>query len=831
MKKLLSLLLIAVFVFGCAGVFSSCEDTEIDGAQTGTKIEWLAKEYKLDYGREDGDFLVGDTVGVASYFDTVLCSRSISLGEGIYTFRAGLKVPDNAYTTNSPVAVLRVKNEKNGNVVASSEIYIYDFDKSDEIQNFELSFIVEKAERCEIQVVFTNRVTLYVSECSVTSVRGEDYLVNDVKTYMEKGYEKLSFDENKLYYFDVYDYVLPLRDSVLTYDISLLISCLQGLVNRDGAHLYIKAVLPNSGMTEQDDYWLSYLSEDGRFLSGKEVVKISNIFTLIDLFKGYFKGYVVWDENVPATVNVACTACGADDILPLRYKTTENSLYSLLNERYGIDCKLSLVDKFKNGESGKISDCGYQSTGSAKNDAYLWAKEKYLDCGKTNPSLMAYHLDAYGWDTGNAGVSYYETQSLFLYNKDYYIQNKAFFFDLFVFDNIAPNDDKEQAIGTDYATLEALLKKQNELADGELIEIGGFVPWYIKYTLSCPQGTFENKDGETVQLPDAVQAEWQFSRVIGKYYAVKDADAYPWTVIANASVYSLVPASGNRVQPNKAKTTEEYVKSQAEKYIIRDADGKMTGVVNKNYVMLYMGDYDSAAWMATFMKENFSDPNLGFVPMCWPMNFAPSGRMPFIYDYMYDNANENCFFVGDHNGYGYLELSSLSDGNRDKSLNGSLESFLAKTKTAWDKYDLSIQGFLINTSVDYRRDLYPYDIETMKKISAVATGGVAVNQTTINSGLNFNVITENGISVPWSSSVSITSGSVAEGSEILVNNFPQSKFPKFLQVRVVVTDSTDIKHMISEAKKKGTEIEVLNPYVYFYLLREYNAHIGAVYGG
>ena len=831
MKRICSLFIAFVLIFIEAGMLSSCEKADMDGYTPGSEISWLAKDFKLDYGREEGELLAGDTVGVSSYFDTVLTSKTLSLGEGFYTFKMNSKVPDNAYVTNSPVAVMRVKNEKDDTILAYSEIYVFDFDASDVLQNFSLSFAVEKAGKYAIQVVFTNRVALYVGECSLLSVKGEDYLVRDIKTYLEDEYEKLAFDSGKLYYFDVYDYVLPLRDSVLTYDISLIVSCLQGLVNRSGAHLYIKAVLPNSGMTAQDDYWLDYLSADGRFLAGKEIVEISSFYTLIDLFAGFFNGYVVWDEAVPATVNVACTACGADGFLPLRYKTSENSLYALLKERYGIDCKLSLVGKFKDGATGKIADCDYSSTGSSKNDAYLWAKEKYLDCGKTNPALMAYHLDAYGWDTGNIGMSYYETQSLFLYNKDYYIQNKAFFFDLFVFDDMAPNDDREQVLGTDYNTLEALLKKQNELASGELIEIGGFVPWYIKYTYSAAQGTYENKNGETVRLPDAVQAEWQFSKIIGKYYAVKDADAYPWTVIANASVYSLCPVSERREQPNKSKTTEEYVKSQAEKYLIRDESGKITGVENKNYVMLYMGDYDSAAWMASFMKENFTDPNLGFVPMCWPLNFAPSKRMPFIYDYMYDRANENCFFVGDHNGYGYLELASLMDESRDKNLCGSLDSFLGVTKSAWDRYDLSIQGFLINTAVDYNRDLYPYDLETMKKISSVARGGVAVNQTTVNSGLNFNVITDDGVSVPWSSSVSITSGSVAEGSEILVNNFPKSKFPKFLQVRVVVTDSTDVKHMIYGAKKKGTEIEVLNPYVYFYLLREYNALIGAVYGG
>jgi hypothetical protein len=35
------------------------------------------------------------------------------------------------------------------------------------------------------------------------------------------------------------------------------------------------------------------------------------------------------------------------------------------------------------------------STGSPKTDAYLWAKENYLDSGKANAQFLAYLLD--GW--------------------------------------------------------------------------------------------------------------------------------------------------------------------------------------------------------------------------------------------------------------------------------------------------------------------------------------------------------------------------------------------------------------------------------------------------
>jgi len=47
--------------------------------------------------------------------------------------------------------------------------------------------------------------------------------------------------------------------------------------------------------------------------------------------------------------------------------------------------------------SGIIPDIARASTGSAKNDAYLWAKAMYLDTGKTNPMLMVNALDGASW--------------------------------------------------------------------------------------------------------------------------------------------------------------------------------------------------------------------------------------------------------------------------------------------------------------------------------------------------------------------------------------------------------------------------------------------------
>eukprot|EP00041_Stephanoeca_diplocostata_P023877 m.595310 g.595310 ORF g.595310 m.595310 type:complete len:861 (+) comp22400_c0_seq6:200-2782(+) len=103
-----------------------------------------------------------------------------------------------------------------------------------------------------------------------------------------------------------------------------------------------------------------------------------------------FKGFVVYDPLVPATSNVASTIAGVEDLLPIAYRPNDtDSLFSQLHldvarpgdsDTPGI--VVNLVGKF-NGSR----------TGSSKCDAYMWAKETYLDTGLANSSLLAYYVD------------------------------------------------------------------------------------------------------------------------------------------------------------------------------------------------------------------------------------------------------------------------------------------------------------------------------------------------------------------------------------------------------------------------------------------------------
>jgi len=421
---------------------------------------------------------------------------------------------------------------------------------------------------------------------------------------------------------------------------------------------------------------------------------------------------------------------------------------------------------------------------------------------------MAFHLDAFTYDKTGESVSYYDLDNNLLTNKDYYVKNKAFFWDLNVTEAI-PNDDKTQKAGTDLATLRTVLSTHNQLANGKLIECGGFVPWFIKYTEQAGYGT----EGQ----PGAVDTEWKLAILGGEYYFTVDADAYPLTSMSNASVYSHFQLPDKLIQPNNEKATwtdEKFLSFCKSKGYI-NASGE---VVKNNYIMLYVGDFDSGAWMTTAWGNMFTDQNLGFVPMTIPVNFGSINRVPFIYDFIYSKAanSKNVYFAGDHNGYGYLDLNTLA--KKGTETKGSFEEYFNLTQSYNEKFGLSVQSFIINNS---KKALTNDVIEALCRTypHGVVMGG----------SRNLNYKLADGTVVPWSKSLSFANGVLWDQAiEAMKINFGTANNVNFTQLRTIACNPTFIRRVFDNAEKQGVKMEVLDQYTYFWLLKYHNNATGNV---
>jgi hypothetical protein len=448
-----------------------------------------------------------------------------------------------------------------------------------------------------------------------------------------------------LVYFDVHAAFAELPDdSALRYDTLKFVTALQGVVNRDEARLAIDFL-------DVDDYWLEKMLAG--WLKDRSVDRLASFDALVDRFRDAITGVVVWDPAVPATANVAATVCGVEGWLPVR---AASALYARVVEGgLKLPVKLDLTGKFDGTESG-----------SAKCDAYLWAKREYLDAGKCNPTLMAYYVDAWSQRPSEPGYFYGDLCNATLPNHDYYIAQRAFFFDLSPWGDETPVDDPNQPLGTDKETFLALLQAQAKQNDYKAFTtVGGFTPWDQKYT----------NHGAAGGKHEPVPTEWEHASLLSAHNAIMDADALGLTCLSNASAwrhFQLQKAYEQNPRPEKAPFEE------------------------KTYVLIYMGDYDSAAWLSRHIPKFWDDPARGELPIAWAFNPNLADRVPYVFDQIYKTKTANDWFIGGDSGAGYLNPNLLIGERLGSGLPDALDLWVEHNERWYGQFDYSITGFVIN---------------------------------------------------------------------------------------------------------------------------------------
>lgn len=731
---------------------------------------------------------------------TVLHIES-KLASGFYRFSTEISI-DNNSTDNFMVCELRVYDEDR-ELIGYRNVKRRDFTDTNVFQNMDVTFQVVKSQKIVYEINWVNYATLRYRETALDKIAPHEHIVQNIDAYLG-GASAPTYDADALYYFDVEAYIDAINDTRIQYDIVNLCATLQGLANRDGIHLYLKNNVPQNFSLSVEDYWLEYLSQDGRMLAGKEVVRLHDVDSLLTVFSDVYNGYVVWDEDVPATSNVAATISGVDGLLPVRYDSSIGSLYDCLINRRGGEVKVDLNDKFvdKNyekyeGKAGKIWDTDIDSTCSAKNDAYLWAIDKYLD--KTNKTLAGWQLDAYSWDTRQDEyriTTYYDLQRTNLPNRDYLVQNKAFVFDLSIHDGLPSSDDRNQKPGTDYKTLTQMLTLMNQRAEGKIVKVLGFIPWFIKYTSDVWE-----------YMPEGVAAnEWASITLFTRYNVVTDNDAPGFTDISNCSIFSRFKAKEQYSQI--ANTSKEEIARRVAQYTTTDTSGKVT-VKPKNYVLMYMGDYDGSAWTNQSMIKNMNDPNLGKYPLAWPVNVALADRIPHAFDAMYENFTENDYFVGDHNGYGYFDLNVFEYDSLD-GVTVSLENYFNVSQKYWTRYDLDLMGWVLVF------DQPSSASSVWKYMSELAPRGVISSHIPVG-GLYSTDRVKN---VPYTT----MNGAFGDSVEENVGNMGRLGIPtiaQFTSYRSILKSPTFITQVLDGAIAQYPENEItpLDPYTFMELVR------------
>jgi hypothetical protein len=458
---------------------------------------------------------------------------------------------------------------------------------------------------------------------------------------------------------------------------------LQGLANRSGPNLFIDFLAGDErGELRIDNYWLQAVQRAG-WSAVASTSSVADIPTAVTTFRSSVKGAVVWDPAVPATSNVASTVAGADGLVAVPFDPTADSAYSTLVDPSGRDPSKLAVQVWlvkPDGSplftgSGRIPGSQRASSGSAKADAYWWALDRYLAAGKCNPTELAYFLDAYWLTDVSARDWPHPLQNTLLANHDYLVSKRGFIFDLSPWDDAAPEDDPDQPVGADAEVLTAILKTAGSMAGKRLGAIHGFVPWRYKYSSAANGGTW--------QL--AGNAEWSVVKLASSYGFYLDADAEGLDPMANASMFQHYPIA--RSYPPAPIPTVAQLTARG----FLGADGT---VAPKRYVLVYTGDFDSAAWAYHMLPRLWDDSTRGEVTLNWAFDPHIAERMPFALTHVHETASSRDYFMAGDAGSGYVSPGALTAPEAQRG--GLLDLWTQRNVAAYRQWGLNATGFIID---------------------------------------------------------------------------------------------------------------------------------------
>ena len=481
-----------------------------------------------------------------------------------------------------------------------------------------------------------------------------------------------------VYYYDFTGKPSNLHDSgnlKSYYDELVAGTALQGLVNRDAPDIFIRH------LPEADDFWWEQMTKPGDWLEGREIKKVVSLDELLTAFPKSYKGLVVWDETVPATSNVALSVAGVEDLLPVRFDKSPDSLFSQLTKR-GIQPKVRLINQ--NGTplfsgKGNIPGTETASSGSAKNDAYRWLLHHYGD--KLNPERIGYHLDSF-WMKCWFTAPHVENC---VPNADFFVSKRGWRIDLNTWADETAVDDRGQKPGTDFETLQMILLACNKrLAPGRMIQFTGFTPFMHKYTSEGMNGW------QAGGIRPALENEQHLAEIVSSYNAYLDADAPNLMVMANASFYMNYPVPEVAKQ-SAPKPTRERLMAEG----ILDEQGRIKPF---NFYAYYTGDFDSAAWLLRRSPRLWTDPARGQVPISWAFNPNLGDRFAYGMMWFRRHATTNDFFVSGDSGAGYVNPGLLVAPRKLSGLPDGMDRWAAHNRTYFKQWDLDVVGFIIDAN-------------------------------------------------------------------------------------------------------------------------------------
>ena len=591
------------------------------------------------------------------------------------------------------------------------------------------------------------------------------------------------------------NYLYKLKDTdARVWDDLHAIATLQGVVNRNTATLYINYVGLDGH--DIDQYWWDKYSGAGGWLAGRSTKQFSTVVEAISEYKDKIKGVVVYDPAVASTSNIASAVAGIENLVAIRYDPSDGSLYSqVVSGGLKLPVKVWLLNQ--DGTSmftgtGTIPGTQRASSGSTKCDPYYWFIDNYIKTGKCDTRWGGYYIDQF-WRTCPQLA---QRNHHCLTNHDFFVSKKAFFCDLSPWGDERATDDPTQPVGADLKTLKELLRAAYDARDpGQMCYIGGFPSWAHKYT------SFKTVGGRHQE----VATEWEYTQIISGYNACMDADAIAYGALANASFWQHFPLKDKYEQE---WVTRESLKARG----LLDEDGKVNLSGNRQYFIIYCGDYDASSWIYQRSWDIWDDPARGSVPLMWAIGPALCLRSPQVMHYFYTTRTANDYFVAADNGAGYLNPGELQTP-RASGLPSGIETWRKHCKKYYDMWGMTITGFIIDGNSIQMNDA------NLDAYATFSPNGIVPQNTTTETALH------NGMPVLRSRGIGLGAGTdTKEAAASLISQIKQdwsANGRRFHWCRVVLAKPSWYKEVLTEVENQSDNIIYLDAPSFFELLRIY----------
>jgi hypothetical protein len=198
------------------------------------------------------------------------------------------------------------------------------------------------------------------------------------------------------------------------------------------------------------------------------------------------------------------------------------------------------------------------------------------------------------------------------------------------------------------------------------------VPWAFKYVDAKHAG---------------VATEWEMVRLISSYNVYVDADACCIQAMSNAAFYSQLPLARRYVQP--APSSPALLEQRG--YI----NATTQAVKPRLYASFYVGDYDSAAWLYTQIKQRWDDPTRGQVPMGWAVDPELAWRFPVAFHYMLSSMTSNDRLIVGDSGAGYVNPTQLLAPRAPSGYSSAAQAWQQHNGALYQRFDQRFTGFLL----------------------------------------------------------------------------------------------------------------------------------------